>query len=242
MGIKSSTTILTIVFILSFLIPIVEAGNTNGNLDLLPPPSPPPPSHFIAVEKKGKGLFRLGSIQINRKTKNITFPATINMDKGLLEYLLVKSTGKTHESLLRTKIDPYYLNIAFLLLGFEGTDHPLTQQGANEKPQGNPVKIELIYKHEGDSVHVTPNEWVVKKKNEMVTVPAINWLYTGSVVFNGQLLAQTDGSIVALFHDPAALIDNTDPEGSNDEIWFVNEKTVPPIGTDVTVSISPVQK
>jgi len=34
-----------------------------------------------------------------------------------------------------------------------------------------------------------------------------------------------------------ALINNPLPDGANDEIWFVNEKKVPPAGTEVVVII-----
>jgi hypothetical protein len=42
---------------------------------------------------------------------------------------------------------------------------------------------------------------------------------------------------VAIYHDPAALIDNTTPGGESDEIWFVKEGAVPQAGTLVTVII-----
>ena len=35
----------------------------------------------------------------------------------MLEYLIVAETGKTHESLLSTKIAPYDIQVAMLLLG-----------------------------------------------------------------------------------------------------------------------------
>ena len=39
-------------------------------------------------------------------------------------------------------------------------------------------------------------------------VPTLHWVFTGSLVRNGRLAAQVTGSIVAIFHDPVALIDN----------------------------------
>lgn len=198
---------------------------------------------FLPIQKKGNGLYRLGEIQINRKTRTILFPAKVNMDKGLLEYVIVKSTGKTHESLLRTGIEPYYLNVAFLLLGFEPADRPIAEQGAHERPQGAPVKVELLVKKEGKTVSVAPEQWIVKKGSRGEnTSSRLVWVYTGSMVMQGKFLAQTSGSVMALYHDPAALVDNTDPDGDNDEIWFVNEKTVPPAGTDVVVKISSVER
>jgi hypothetical protein len=198
----------------------------------------------LAVERVAPGVFRLGEIKIYKETKSISFPAKVNMDKGLLEYILVKSSGKTHESLLRTDVDPYHLQIAFLLLGFEGTDRPITEQGSDEKPKGEPVEVIIDYlkKSTGaggeQKVRIKTEEWVARKTNgNLKTISSLDWVYTGSVVNQGAFIAQVSGSIIAIFRDPAALIDNASPGGESDEIWFVNEKTVPPVGTSVTVTI-----
>jgi hypothetical protein len=159
------------------------------------------------------------------------------MAQGLLEYLLVQSSGKTHESLLATAVDPYYLNIGFLLLGFEGTDKPLDQQGAPQKPTGEPVEITLVYRTGDKSGKVPATEWVTKKVGDKEESPSVKWVYTGSVVFQGRFIAQVEGSIVAIYHDPTALIDNAAPGGESDEIWFVKEGVAPPAGTPVTVVI-----
>jgi hypothetical protein len=218
------------------------------------PITPPPPVSgedlwrerlkSLAVERVAPGVFRLGTISIYKETKSLSFPAKVNMDKGLLEYLLVKSSGKTHESLLRTDVEPYHLQIAFLLLGFEGTDRPIAVQGSEEIPKGDPVEITIEYKKTGTgsagerSERIKTEEWVVKKVNgDLKPIGALDWVYTGSVVHQGAFIAQVSGSIIAIFRDPAALIDNASLGGESDEIWFVNEKTVPPVGTPVTIII-----
>ncbi|NTU43497.1 MAG: hypothetical protein HGA78_10725, partial [Nitrospirales bacterium] len=113
--------------------------------EVQPPVMPPPPDMTNpewrvlptpAVKKVSPGVFSIGDITINKEKKSVSFPAQINMDKGLLEYLLVRTGGKTHESLLRTNVEPYHLQIALLLLGFEGTEKPVGMQGAPEKPGG----------------------------------------------------------------------------------------------------------
>jgi hypothetical protein len=210
------------------------------------PPSKAPSQikhpEFPPVKKVGPGVFRLGEIQIHKRARSVTFPAEVNMDKGLIEYVLVRSSGKTHESLLRTEVDPYLLHIAFLLLGFEGTDQPLAEQGDSGKPSGEPVKITLAYREKGEdkkSQRVSVEQWVVKKSNgESREVESMDWVFTGSKIQQGRFLAQVQGSIVAIYRDPVALIDNASPGGESDEIWFVKEKAVPPPGTSVFVVIS----
>ena len=219
-----------------------------------PPITPPPPIAGedlwrqglkpLPVEKVSPGVFRLGEIKIYKETRSIAFPAKVNMDKGLLEYILVRSSGKTHESLLRTDVDPYHLQIAFLLLGFEGTDRPIAAQGSEEKPKGDPVEITIDYMKRGGAaagernIRIKTEEWVARKTNgNLRAAGELDWVYTGSVVIQGQFLAQSGGSIIAIFRDPAALIDNASPGGESDEIWFVKEGVVPPVGTPVTINI-----
>ena len=194
-------------------------------------PSGPKSLEPSPIQKIGPGVFRLGEIQIHKGARNVTFPAKVNMDKGLLEYLLVQSGGKTHESLLRTEVDPYYLNIALLLLGFEGTNMPLTEQGTAETPKGEAVEINIIYREGDKNRKVAAGAWVAKRDGEKEKSLSMKWIYTGSEVMQGTLLAQAQGSIVAIYHDPAALIDNATPGGESDEIWFVKEGVVPPAGT-----------
>jgi len=161
------------------------------------------------------------------------------MDKGLLEYLIVRSSGKVHESLLRTNVEPYHLQIALLLLGFEGTDRPISHQGAAEKPKGDPVEITFLLGKEGAGAKmIKTEEWIAKKSNDKLKEAGkMDWIFTGSLVVEGQFLAQGGGSIVAIYHDPAALIDNASAGAESDEVWFVKEGIVPPVGTPVTVVI-----
>lgn len=192
------------------------------------------------VETVAPGIYKLGGIHIYKDTRSIVFPAQVNMDRGLLEYLIVRSSGKVHESLLRTEIEPFHLQLAFLLLGFEGTDRPIQHQGSPEIPTGDPVDIEITYrKGAGDQEHkFGAHEWVANRiGTQLEDVGSLKWVYTGSKIFDGRFLAQVEGSIVALWHDPVVLVDNASPGGESNRIWFSKEGTVPPVGTPVTVII-----
>ncbi|MFC1591322.1 YdjY domain-containing protein [Thermodesulfobacteriota bacterium] len=201
-----------------------------------------PPAPVATLETKappikmlGKGLFEIGGVRIIKKEHRVEFPAAVNMDKGLLEYLVVGDLGKLHESLLRTRVEPYSLQIALLLLGLEGSTKPLTGQGAAQTPEGDPVDIFVRWENAGKERQVRIEEWVDLR--EAKPPEKFSWIFTGSVVYEGVFMAQIDKSIVAVFHDPAALIDHRMPAGANDEIWYAHEKKVPPPGTPVTVII-----
>jgi hypothetical protein len=216
-----------------------------------PPPPGPPRQNLPAptlkdlegkeslLKKVSPGVFRLGDIEIIKADRSITFPAQVNMNKGLLEYLLVHNSGKTHESLFRTQVRPYDLQLAFLLLGYKTTDKPLRFQGDPDKPKGEPLAITITYNNaEGKSLTINPEEWIVKmNQNKSQTVKKMDWVFTGSIVANGHFLAQSQGSIIAIFHDPIAMIDNVTPGGESDKMWFAKEGTIPPPGTPVTLTI-----
>jgi hypothetical protein len=212
---------------------------------VIPPPPPPPISADVLdrhtfkvspIERTGPGQYKIGDILVNATDKSVSFPAVINMDKGLLEYLLVRTAGKTHESLLRTKIEPYNLQVACLLVGLVGTDKPLGFQGAPETPQGDQVEIAL--RHGKTYEVVQPEKWLTQTIDGIKhDVPPLRWVFTGSIVRNGRLAAQVGGSIISIYHDPVAMFDNASPGGQSNKIWFVKEGAVPPVGTPVTVTI-----
>lgn len=210
-------------------------------------PFPPPISadqldrHRLRVqapEQIAPGQYRIGEILLNKAEKSVSFPAVVNMNKGLLEYLLVRQAGKVHESLLRTAIEPYNLQLACLLVGMEGTNTPLAYQGDPGTPKGDPVEIVLQLKNnDGKTLTVSPETWVTQVVGDTKRdAPPARWIYTGSLVHNGRFAAQISGSIVAIYHDPVAMIDNASAGGESDKIWFVNEGTAPPVGTPVMVT------
>ena len=62
---------------------------------------------------------QIGDVILNRKTREIRFPAAVNMAGGeLLEFALVHTNGKVHESLLVTEVPATHINVAFKLLRY----------------------------------------------------------------------------------------------------------------------------
>lgn len=202
------------------------------------PAEPPREISAPPLKKIGPGLFEIGGVRIIKEKGRIEFPAEVNMDKGLLEYLIVGNSGKLHESLLRTEVEPYSIHIALLMIGLEGTANPLGQQGDPRTPEGDPVSI-WAQGTGKDKIRI--EQWVALGEKRSPMKPT-NYIFTGSLISNGVFMAQTEKSIAALFRDPVAIIDNPMPEGASDEIWFVNEKQMPPIGTKVTVVIQKESK
>ena len=180
------------------------------------------------------GVFEVGGCTIIKEHNRVEFPATINMKEGMLEYVLVGSAGKLHESLLQTQIEPYALQIAILLTGLEGSTKPLAAQGQTAKPEGDLINIWLSWDENGQGKKIPIEECVLVNQKPISDIP---WVYTGSFIVDGVFMAQGEKSIVAVYHDPAALIDHQLESGANDEVWTVNSIAVPEIGTNVKVII-----
>lgn len=245
--------ILLLISLLMSIAPVAEAkvssvaaGPTpaqQGTRMAPPPPLPltpgQPKGDSAVLEKVGPGLFRLGEITISKDAGSVSLPAVVNQGKGALEYLLVRKGGKTHESLLRTDVDPAALQVALLLIGLEGTDRPLARQGDPDAPRGNPVEVTLSYQDDPGRGRVHPEQWVTRNPAGAARLKEgdLSWVFTGSVIRNERFLAQVEGSIIALYHDPAAMIDNASPGGESDRVWAVREGALPPVGTPVTVTI-----
>ena len=95
-----------------------------------PKPVPPP-----SIREVSPGVFQVGGVKLEREARRVSFPAKLNMTNGPIEYLLVTTAGKAHESLLTTDIEPQHLQVAMLLLGAKGMQAtPLTNA-----PAGGPI-------------------------------------------------------------------------------------------------------
>lgn len=190
------------------------------------------------LKKIAPGVFEIGGVRILMNKGTVEFPAILNMSRGLLEYLVVEETGKVHESLLSTKVAPYNLQVALLMLGLEGAKESNPKKRYPWKPEGDPVTIRVRWKPKtGDGFEtVSIEQWVLNMRNKKPMAP-VKWIFTGSIIYKGTFMAQVEKSIVAVYHDPVALINNPLSDGANDEIWYVNEKKVPPLGSDVVVII-----
>jgi hypothetical protein len=187
----------------------------------------------------------LKGVTIDKEKGRVSFPAAINMAEGNLEYLLVNVMGKTHESLLSTKIEPVDLQVAMLLVGFKPAEKSDTQPPAQiniEYLRGAPelkgarVGISLEWKDE-KGPHAMKAEDMIWNTKENRAAPEGVWTYNGSEVYMGKFLAQVDGSVVALVRDSAAMINNPRPGNDNDQIWEVNGRVTPKVGTAVEVII-----
>jgi len=220
-----------------------------------PPGGPPPPLGMPApppgalplpgelrelprAELVGSGV-RIGGVLVDPVKREVTVPCELNMREGLLEYALVGETGKRYESLLMTRVEPYDIQVALLLLGLKG-GRPLEAQGDQRKPEGDPVRL-LVQWQEGAEVRNQRLESLIRNTKLDKEMAETDWVFTGSRMREGAFMAQIERSLIAIFHDPAAIIDNPLAGGGDDTVWFVNTGRTPPVGTAVTLKIQAVK-
>ena len=208
-----------------------------------PPPAKPEEPAKPTMREISPGIFEIGKVRLDQKALTISFPGKLNMQRGLLEYLIVNPKGSAHESLLVTDVGASDIHFAMLLLGAKGgaitADAPPAQ--LNEEYFRNAPKLT------GDTVFITV-KW--KEKDVEQTAPIEDWLYNeagkkaiehgpwiynGSMLYEGSFLAQIDGNLVALVTAPTALINNPRKGNDNDQMWNVNEKVTPRVNTPVEI-------
>jgi hypothetical protein len=216
-----------------------EPSNLAGDKPVTPP----------SIREVSPGVFQVGSVKLEKAARRLSFRAKLNMTDGSLEYLLVTTMGKTHESVLKTDIEPHHLQVAMLLLGAKGmqaapltnapSGGPITQAPGERNPPlpGEVVLVEVAWTQDGKPQRRRGEELVFNKraKEPMSKGP---FTFTGSRVWQGKFIAQTEGSIIALITDPDAMFNNPRPNRDADEAWVVRQQDVPPLDTAVEVSIT----
>jgi hypothetical protein len=199
-------------------------------------PAPAAEVTNASVTKIEAGVFQVGKVRLDKNKRTVTFPATVNMREGNIEYVIVQSTGKVHESLFKTEVEPYHLNVAMLLLGAKGgvvkTKTP--EKNASEVA-GDPIEVFVTW--------ATNSSKVVLRAEDLVTDVTTKsnasrgfWVYNGSRIIDGTFLAQRDGSIVSAIADPDALVNNPRRGRDNDDAWLVNTTNTPPVNTPVQIT------
>lgn len=230
--------------------PIIFLASASLAIGQPPPPPLAPASNAPhAISEIEPGVFALGGIRLEQKTRSVSFPAAINMAEGALEYLLVGKNGPTHESLLVTDIRAEDLHTLMLLLGAKGAptrpgeaapSGPLTHEYLEHAPKltGQNVQITATWKnaaHEEKTTEVS--DWLAFESTHSAASRG-PWLYTGSSFgTDGKFAAQVEDVFAALVTNPAALINNPRAGNDDDRLWSVNEKAVPPAKTPLRITI-----
>lgn len=196
-------------------------------------PSAQAPVTKPPIQEISPGLFLIGDVRLDKNKKTVSFPAYVNMSTGIVEYAVVGSHGKLHESVLATKAEPYHIHLAMLLLG---VTNKTAKVQSGQSLAGQPIHIFASWKIGNDERNVRLENLICKEQPGRMMSRG-TWLYNGSRVIDGNFLAQRDESIVAIIEDSDALINNPRKGREDDQIWSVNEKEVPPKLAPVQITL-----
>ena len=207
------------------------------------------PAAAPSIREESPGIYQIGLLRLDQKAMTLTFPGALNMNQGLLEYLIVTPLGSTHESLLVTDVPPTDIQFAMLLLGAKGSGINTPAPDQAPPPQidakylktaprlvGDDILIRVKWKAGSEEKVAPVEDWLINLQNKK-TVSRGPWTYNGSMFSGGHFLAQVEGSVGALVTNPAALINNPRKGNDDDQIWQVNEKAVPPVNAPVQIII-----
>lgn len=215
-----------------------------------PAPAPDPAAASQAVKQTGPDEFEVGGIRFNAATREIRVPSVVNYKQLPIEYMLVHETGKTHESVLRTTINPSDLQVAILLCHFEagteGLAHPDAPKDLTpikpltlKTPGANRMKIEVEWKAGSEIKRAPLSAWMLDVNTRKPPPDLATWIFSGSYVDKDGFAAQVQGSMIAVYLDRNAMINSPAKGNWDDALWISNPAAIPDEGTPVTVIISP---
>ncbi len=212
----------------AFFLPFNASGSETPMPDAAAPSRAP-------IEKIAEGKFRIGNAILEKTSATLRIPARVNMNKGMIELVACASGGKLHESIFLAHIEPYHLHLALLLMGLKPKGG-VQFQGDATTPEGDRVVVFVEYQN--TRRRVEDYIWDLQAKQPMERT---EWVFAGSKFINGEYGAQLTRTLMTTYHDPYTIIDNPLPTGADDEVYEVNTRLVPPVGTTVTLVIQPAR-
>jgi hypothetical protein len=213
-------------------------------------PLPAQESPEPAMKEISPGVFQIGKLRLDKNKRTVSFPARVNQNRDLIEYVLVTPDGATHESLLTAEIQPNDLHFAMLLLGAKGAGILMPQADHAPPGQIDAEYLKTAPRMKGDNLTITAawkdgdgkertaqvEEWLMHTETK-APVAKGPWIYTGSMYgADGGFLAQQQSIFICVVTNPAALINNPRSGNDNDRIWAVNPESTPPVDTPLELT------
>ncbi|MBN1808191.1 MAG: hypothetical protein JW909_03920 [Planctomycetes bacterium] len=233
---------------------VMPPDTTVGDLSsTLPPPVedrpsapvPPVPAPAGQDQPAGKVVDYGGGVSVLPAERTIILKGRtcVAMNEGL-EWGIVLSRGKEYESVVAVDADASMIQFTLIALGYNqggGVD----VQGDQRVPTGDRLIVEVEWELEGTRTTRRLEElvWNIAQKRRMLST---SFVFTGSKMItdsetNSVVFAATaERLVLALYRDPAAILNNPLETGSDDIYYIANRRTLPPKGTPVTVYIRPV--
>jgi hypothetical protein len=195
--------------------------------------------------------YDLDGIRINAVTREVRVPTIVNIKKAPIEYMLVHETGKTHESVLTTKVSPTSVQVALLLANYQPATEGLLakvpeaerpkiwKEEPPAKPGGNRVVLTVEWKVGDETKRAPFSDWVQNIETRKSPPDLETWIFNGSYIDERGFVAQADGSIIGMWLDRGAIVSSPALGSWRDDLWISQPANIPDEGTPVTLIFSP---
>ena len=171
---------------------------------------------------------------VDAQDRSVLVTGHVNQVEGSIELFACGPRGKTHESVLVLDVYPVDLQAALILIGAK---HGRPAEGPGMgPPEGDPLDV-FVEWQDGKRTVRRRAEALIRNSTTKRVMPKTAWIFTGSTFEDGRFKALVEESLIVSYWDPWAIINIGSDVGADDEILSVNTKTVPPLGTPVTVII-----
>jgi len=194
-----------------------------------------------SVQELGGEKFRIGAITVDRVKRLITVPGRMLPYEEVkpIEFVATMRQGfKSYESVLALDANAFEFNLACILIGLDADNASEVSYHFDPEPvEGDEVSIRVGWRKD--------EQWIEKDVVELLKLgqgkpasPSV-WVYTGSGFIEGdRYLAQMDGVLIGLIHDPASIIEHREGIGLGD--WgsvTVDSKMAPADGEEILLRI-----
>ncbi|MCA9544804.1 MAG: hypothetical protein KC613_10455 [Myxococcales bacterium] len=194
------------------------------------------------IERIDANRVRVGKVLVDRAQHQLEIPAQVNMVEGILEYFVVASEGKLHESVLEAFAEPSHVHLGLILLGLETAkwdrSDPMKMPTLIKRGSDLDLFVEYVDPKTKETRRQRGESWLYNRKRKGSPGP-LSWHFHGSTFWNGRYTADSDRSLLALVPDETAVI-LMDGEFGNpyqgDQLGFeVYKDVIPPKDTAVTL-------
>lgn len=208
-----------------------------------PEEAPPIPDSFKLLNKDKKNLY----FEIAKDgTRRVHLLCEVCLREGPLEVFVCKMNSKEHESILHIDVDGREIHAALILANAK-PGHPVKFAPRFEAASGTPINITLTYREKGKIKTCPAGEWIKDKKTGKDF--AYGWVFAGSRFLKDPdrpeappYYTANQGEFICLSNFADAMLD-LPVKSSKDAaelIFEVNTPRIPPLGTQVIVTLEPV--
>lgn len=226
---------------------MVWAQETNQPETADKPDQPPVAIPKEVTPKKTQPMIGEFGEKVYLKEKKIELEGYIAASNMPLELFVCAEGGKDYESVAVVKCRPQNIQLALILFGLREGKSP-EYFGDPGRLDGDFILIFIEWEKDGKKVSYRAEDLIIDIRTKK-TMPRAGWVFTGSKFVdeidydtqkptgNKIYLANATKTIIATYHDPAAIIDNPTESGGLGNVYLPNKDIIPERGTKIKVTI-----